>query len=184
MPRGVDDAPRPSTSKQGLAGRPAFSAERLAGFFSAEVGLKPPDVPKAMALAHAEHVEDRHEFSELVLAGWAPSTAAGFADLSFMGRHRLEQWVQSARADFWGRRREDDDGGRSDALHAARAAAPQPKWAGRPQRELSHAPAQENPNELGEPAAWADAGDGEARVRFTCALHTVLTLQNIDCVVA
>ena len=59
---GIDAPPRPSTAPQGLqtplAGRPAFIAERLAGFFSAEVGLKPPDVPKAMALAHAEHVED------------------------------------------------------------------------------------------------------------------------------
>jgi len=187
MPRGVDDAPRPSTSPQGLqtplAGRPAFSAERLAGFVSGDVGLKPPDVPKAMALAHAEYVEDPHDFFELVLVGWVPSTAAGFADLSFLGRHRFEQWVQSARADVRGRRPGDDHGGRSNALHTARAAAPQPKWAGAPQRELPHAPAQD-PNELGDHAAWADAGDGEARVRFTSVLCIVLTLQNCDFVAA
>jgi len=173
-----------------LAGRPAFFAERLAGFFSAEVGLKPPDVPKAMALAHAEHVEDRHEFSELVLAGWAPSTAAGFADLSFMGRHRLEQWVQSARADFRGRRPGDDHGGRSNAPHTARAAAPQPKWACARQRELPHAPAQD-PTLADDPTlaevrrptrAWADMSEGEARVRLTYLRLTHVILLLFNCV--
>ena len=60
----------------------------------------------------------------------------------------------------------------------------QKKGAGAPQRELPHAPAQDNPNEPGVPAAWADAGDGEARVRFTCVLCIALTLQNCDFVAA
>ena len=111
-----------------------------------------------------------------------PSIAAGFMNMSFMRRHRLEQWVQSARADFPSRRPGDDHGGRSNAPHTARAAAPRPKWAGAPQRELPHAPAQD-PTLADDPTLaevrrptparprWADMSEGEARVRLTYALR-------------
>jgi hypothetical protein len=121
---------------------------------SAVVGLKAPDVPKAMALIQAELVEHPDEMLELARAGWAPREAEGFAALSFMGRGRLAAWVESARAGV-----AEGGGGRQAA---ARAAAPppaapgfSPPWS----RRLAPAPA--------SPAALADAGDGEARVPLT-----------------
>ena len=132
-----------------------------------------------MAIAQAEHVDNPSEMSELARAGWLPSTVGGFTDMSFMGRHRLGQWVETARAEFASLSRGRGGGGRGRGYppQAAGVAAPQPKpkWAGRPQREPLPDPAEALAE---DPAAWADAGDGEARVSLTYALRIVLILQN------
>jgi len=184
----------PAVCQTTLVGRPAdypaFCAERLAEIFAGEVGLKPPDVPKAMSLAQAELVETPSEMYELARAGWVPSTAAAFMSMSLMGRHRLEQWVQSVRADFASRRRGNDDGGRDRGYSSGRPVpkwAARPKWAASPRREPLHEPAQALADDPAVPLTlsemgWADSGDGEARVRFTYALRIVIALQNFACV--
>lgn len=160
----------------GQPARPAPAAAELENFFAAEVGLKPPDVPKAMAIAKDECIDFPAEMSELARAGWVPSSAAGFTNMSFMGRHRLEQWVESARGGDASQAiaRGGRGRGRGYPPQAARAAAPEPKRAGRAQREQrrEHAPALAD-----HPAAWAAAGDNEARVRFTNAWRTALILR-------
>ena len=135
-------------------GRPAERA--IDEFLSAVVGLKAPDVPKAMALIQAELVEHPDEMLELARAGWAPREAEGFAALSFMGRGRLAAWVESARAGV----AEGGGGGRSPGRQAAARAAGPPPAAPRfsPPRSPLFAPAPASP------AALADAGDDEARV--------------------
>ena len=157
----------PFTPERPKVGRPAELAPAVAAleaFFSADVGLKAPDVPKAMALVQAECIEHPDEMLELARAGWVPREAEGFTALSFMGRGRLGAWVEWAAAQAAG-------GGRGPGRQpAARAAAPlrplfsparsADPWSARREPPREPAPA--------SPAAVADAdGTYEARVPLT-----------------
>ena len=143
-------------------GRPAERA--FDEFLSAVVGLKAPDVPKAMALIQAELVEHPDEMLELARAGWAPREAEGFTALSFMGRGRLAAWVESARAGV----AEGGGGGRSPGRQAAARAAGPPPAAPRfsPPRSPLIAPRPRLPAPA-PPAALAVADHDEARVPLT-----------------
>ena len=151
----------PFTPERPKVGRPA-ALGALEEFVSAEVGLKAPDVPKAMAFIAAELVEHPDEMRELARAGWTPRGVDGFAALSFMGRGRLEAWVGSARAG------DAKGGGRGgpDRQAAARAAAPPPA-APRFSPPRSPVVARPRTRAPASPAALADAGDDEARVPLT-----------------
>ena len=139
-------------------GRPAERA--IDEFVSAVVGLKAPDVPKAMALIQAELVEHPDEMLELARAGWAPREAEGFTALSFMGRGRLAAWVESARAGV----AEGGGGGRQAAARAAGPPPAAPRFS--PPRSPLIAPRPRLPAPA-SPAALADADHDEARVHLT-----------------
>ena len=123
-------------------------------FVSAEVGLNPPDVPKAMALVLSESIDHPDEMRELARAGWVPREAEGFTALSFLGRGRLGAWVASARSGV-----AEGGGGLGAAAARAGVVPAAPLWRPRPRRSPPKEPA---------PAALADSSMvDEARVPLT-----------------
>ena len=136
---------------------PAVGA--LEEFFSAEVGLKPPDVPKAMALVLSESIEHPDEMRELARAGWVPREAEGWAALSYLGRGRLGAWVASAQG----------GGGHGEAAARAAVEPAAQLWNPRPRRSSPKKPARKA---LADPSMV----DDEAR----CFLHRNLVVFSLS----